>query len=162
MKRVIFVAVVVAAIAGIAYLATLGCCQVLGITRRSRSLTQGLGLNAGQRQEVAALEKEYLARKQASCGTLCAKRAQLIQLLKQEKPDPGVLNGLVEEIGREQLALEKATLDHLLAVNRTLEPAQRERLVASVTEELRLACKATACGAAGHCFVAEAVRSEER
>ena len=153
MKRLILGTVILVVVGGIAYLATLGCCQVLGVTPRARTMTQGLNLDPAQRQQVAALEKEYLARKQAGCGMLCAKRAQLIQALKQEEPDSRVLNGLVEEIGREQTALERATLDHLLAVSRHLDAAQREKLTASMTEELRLACRATACGTVGTCFV---------
>ena len=153
MKRLILGTVILAVVAGIAYWVTLGCCQVMGVTQRPRTLTRGLNFDPAQKVKVATLEKEFLARKQASCGTLCAKRAQMIQVLKQGEPDPRALNSLVEEIGREQTALEKATLDHLLAVSRHLDAAQRERLMASITEELRLACKATACGAAGECFV---------
>jgi hypothetical protein len=66
-----------------------------------------------------------------------------------------VLAQLAEEIGQEQTALEKATLDHLLAVGRQLDPKQRERLMASVSEELRTACRMTACGMTEGCAMQE-------
>ena len=153
MKRFIFGGLILGAIAGTAYLAALGSCRVLGVNRRKTTMTQGLNLNSAQKEKITALKKEYLTRKQAGCETLCAKRAQLIQALKQEEPDPSVLNGIIEEIGREQIALEKATLDHLLAVSRSLDTARRERLIASMSEELRLACKATACGRHQDCLL---------
>ncbi len=154
LKRWIGTAVVVGAVGGLVYLATIGCCQMMGWgNKKSVSLTAQLGLSKSQRKEVAELEKNFLARKAASCDTLCAKRAQLIQLLQQENPDRETLNQLVGEIGMEQAALERATLEHLLAVREKLDPAQRATLAGRVTDQLRAACRATACGATSGCSV---------
>jgi len=153
MKRILLGSIAVLGIAGIVYLATLGCCQLMGAGQRSVSLTQQLQLTPAQAQAIAALEKNFLAQKAASCQALCAKRAQLIQLLKQPEPDPAALSLLTEEIGREQVALEKGTLEHLLAVSRHLEPAQREKLTGLMTEQLRTACRMTACGVTSGCAV---------
>ena len=99
------------------------------------------------------MEDGFLTQKQASCEVLCAKRAQLIQLLKQTDPDRSAMLQLTEEIGQEQTALEKTTLEYLLAVNRRLEPQQRGKLTALVSEELRTACKMTACGMTRGCSI---------
>lgn len=156
MKRWMMGAFFLAVVAGVAYLATLGCCELMGVKPRVRSLTGQMELTSDQRLQVSTLEREFLARKKDSCGVLCEKRAQLIQMLKKSDPDRAALYTLTEEIGREQVALEKATLEHLLAVARILEPAQRERLVDGVAEQLRSACRATACGMTKGCLVAEA------
>lgn len=156
MKRMMGIGAILAAVAGVAYLATMGCCQLMGWGRRPVSLAAQLGLTGEQAKSVAELERGYLARKRSSCEALCAKRAQMIQLLEQENPDRVVLTQVVEEIGAEQAALERATVDHLLAVRQHLNPAQRRKLAQAVTEELRTACRMTACGAAGECLVSGA------
>jgi len=135
-----------ALVAGVAYLATLGCCQLLGWRKRPVSLMNGLGLTALQKRALAGSEKEFLQLKAASCEALCAKRAQLIQLLKEPAPDRRAMALVVEEIGREQTALEKGTLQHLLAAREQLTPAQWGKLADSVSDQLRLACRQTACG----------------
>lgn len=156
LKRLFKGILLLAVIGAVAYLATVGCCHLMGWGKRSLSLTAGLGLAAEQRTAVAALEKDFLARKQASCEILCAKRAQMIRQLRQEQPDRQVLIRLVDEIGTEQTALERATVDHLLQVTQKLDPAQRRIWIDRVTEQLRVACEATACSVAGRCAVSEA------
>lgn len=155
MKRIVVGLIGIVAVAGIAYFATLGCCQWVGFRRQLRPLADRLNLTSAQRQAVASLEKEFLARKGATCQTLCAKRAQLIQLLKQPEPDSFALRTVAEEIGREQTSLERATLDHLLALRQQLDPPQREKLIALVSDQLRTACNATACGITPGCALKE-------
>ncbi len=153
MKRILLGSILVLGIAGIAYLMTLGCCQLLEINQGPASLVQQLHLTSAQQQEIAALDRNFLAQKQVSCQVLCAKRAQLIQLLRQPEPDRAMLSTLTEEIGREQVALEKATLEHLLAVGQHLGPSQRGKLTGLMTEQLRTACRMTACGVTDGCAV---------
>ena len=155
MKRKLIVAVVLVGVVGVGYLAAVGSCQVMFKRGQLVSLTQGLGLTPAQQSQVDDLQKEFLAQKKQSCELLCAKRAQLIQLLKEPSADRGALYTLVEEIGREQTALEKGTVEHLLAVRSKLEPEQRKRLTARVTDQLRLACQATACGSTPGCLVTD-------
>ena len=151
MKRFLIGAGVLLGIAGVTYLATVGCCHLMVKGRSEAGWVDHLNLAPEQREAVAAAKKQFLAQKEESCRVLCAKRAQMIQSLKQPDPDRAVLAQLAEEIGREQTALETATLDYLLAVGRQLEPPQRERLMASVSEELRTACRMTACGMTPGC-----------
>ncbi len=151
MKRILAGIGLFAVVAGVAYLATLGCGEVWRSSHRAVSWSQRLGLSGEQRDRVASLEKAFLAHSQAACGTLCAKRAQMIALLRQESPDRPALAALVEEIGAEQLAMEKAAMDHVLAVASELEGPRRERYLAMVREELRTACKGTACGMGPAC-----------
>ena len=99
------------------------------------------------------LQKEYLTKKQASCRILSAQRAQLIQLLTQPIPDRPLIFSLIDEIGQEQVVLEKATLEHLLALGQRLEPDQRQRLYRMVGDQLRTACELTACGMTSGCEV---------
>ena len=153
MKRLVIVTVVFAAIAGVAYISTVGCCHFIWSRGKTIPLSQQLHLTAAQRQTIVSLEGNFMVQKAAACQTLCGKRAQLIQLLKQPEPDQATISRIVEEIGQEQTALEKATIDHLLAVRQHLEPSQRSTLADLVTEELRTACKETACGMTPGCAV---------
>lgn len=151
MKKILVLIGLFAAVAGVAYLATLGCGQVFRSARCGIPWSERLGLSGEQKRRVASLEKAFLRKTQAACGVLCAKRAQMIELLKKESPDRPALAALVEEIEAEQLAMEKASLDHVLAVASGLEPSERERYLAMVREELRTACKGTACGMGPGC-----------
>ena len=161
-KRIVIGTVLFLGVAGVIYLATLGCCHLIGSCRAAKPvlLSEQLGLTASQRQEIASLEKNFMAQKEASCQLLCAKRAQIIQILKQPDPDQGVLHNLVQEVGQEQMILEKATVDHLLAVREHLEPAQRQKLVDLMSSQLRAACQATACGTTSGCSVTESTSSK--
>ncbi|MBI1953567.1 MAG: periplasmic heavy metal sensor [Candidatus Omnitrophica bacterium] len=138
-------------VAGAGYLASLGCCRLLGWHKKPVSLMNGLGLSASQKKALAEAEKEFLRLKAESCGVLCAKRAQLIQLLKEPAPDRRTMDLVVEAIGRQQTALEKGTLQHLLAAREHLTPAQWNKLVDSVSDQLRQACRQTACGDSPGC-----------
>ncbi len=153
MKKFLIGAVILLGVGGVAYLATLGCCQVMSRSRPAPDWIERRSLTPEQRQAVAEADKQFVSQKEASCGILCAKRAQMIQLLKQPEPDRTTLVQLTEEIGQEQTLLEKATLDHLLAVGSHLDPDQRQKMMASVAEELRTACNETACGMKGNCMV---------
>lgn len=152
MKRIWVGIGLFAAVAGVAYLATVGCGELLRAARRNVSWSERLGLSGEQRGRVAALEKGFLAQSQATCGTLCAKRAQMITLLQQDPPDRAALSAVVEGIGAEQVAMERTTLDHVLAVASELDPPQRGRYLARAREELRSACRGTACGVSGACL----------
>lgn len=153
MKRIVMGAVILLGLGGVAYLATVGCGTLLAKGARPISWTDRLELMPDQRAEVSALEKGFLRQKAASCQVLCAKRAQLIELLKQPAPDRRVMAQVVDEIGQEQAQLEKATLDYLVRLQEHLRPQQREKLVAMVGDQLRTACQATACGASPGCFL---------
>lgn len=152
MKRVVIQIGLFLAMAAAAYLATLGCGGLIRDARRSAPWSRRLALSGEQKERVSALEKGFLAQNQAVCGMLCAKRAQMITLLKQEEPDRAALATLVEEIGAEQLVMEKTAMDHVLAVSSELDPDAKKRYLAMVREELRTACKGTACGASGVCL----------
>ena len=153
MKRIGTGIILAAVVASVAYLATLGCCQLLASAGKPKSLTDQLRLSPAQRGEVASLEKGFMEQKNKSCELLCEKRAQLIQLLRQPEPDRTLMARLVDEIGQEQTALERATVEHLMAVREKLDPSQRERFTALMAGEFRDACKSTSCGMTPGCAV---------
>ncbi len=153
MKRFVWIALVLLGIGTAAYWATISCCRMMGMNSALVSLIDDLGLTPEQSSQAAVLEKDFLARKNASCQVLCEKRAQLIRVIQEKEPDQALIDRLVEEISAEQMALEKATLTHLLALQKILDPPQRERLAARMLEQLRNACDMTACGASGSCPV---------
>ena len=154
MKRIVVGLLVFSTLAGVVYLATLGCCQWMASWGK-RSATAGLGLSSVQRQAVADLEGRFLEQRRQACQRLCEKRAQLIATLKSPNPDSATLDTLVEEVGQEQMALERATLAYWVALRKELNPSQSDRLTTRMASELRQACQKTACGAAPGCTVKE-------
>mgnify|MGYP001561326719 CR=1 FL=1 len=155
MKRIGWTVVVFGLVAGMVYLASLGCGHLMICSRRSVSLSQRLGLTPQQRIQFEAREKEFLAQKDLACQRLCEKRAQLIQLMRTSEPDTMLMTSLTDQITREQTALERGTLEHLLALRSVLTPTQREKLTASIADQLRRACEMTACGKTSGCFVTQ-------
>ena len=157
-KRIFVGAAVAAALAGVAYLSAVGCCQLIAAWGKPASLSDRLKLSPTQRRAIASMEKRFIGQKRSACQRLCAKRAQMIQLLKQPVPDSGTLDLLVQEIAREQATLERGTLEHLLRMRAQLEPAQQERMTVLLSDQLRSACRMTACGDTPGCAVVEADR----
>ena len=155
MRRLLGAAFLFIVIGTVAYFSTVGCCHLLWGWKRPIALSQQLHLTAAQRSAIAPLEKNFLAQKESTCQRLCEKRAQLIQLIRQPEPDRALMAQITEEIGREQISLEKTTLEHLMAVRQYLEPAQQEKLAALLTGELRTACTMTACGMTPGCEITE-------
>ncbi len=153
MKKFLVGSVLLIGLAAAAYLASIGCCHLLMRPRAGQGWVDRLALAPEQQAPVAEAKKQFMVQKEESCRILCAKRAQMIQLMKQEEPDRAALVQLTDEIGQEQTRLEKATLDYLLAVSRVLEPSQKKRLMAAVSEELRTACNETACGMGPGCAI---------
>ena len=152
MKRTLICILAALGVAAVAYLSVIGCCSLFSAHHRgyvagsSFSLTRRLGLSGDQQKQVSLLEKEFIAKKKATCESLCAQRERLAELLKQPRPDRALLSQTVEEIGREQMALEKATVDHLVAVQGHLNDSQRRKMDAWVAGEMESACEMTACG----------------
>ncbi len=158
MKRIAFTLALFAGIAGVVYLSTIGCCSLLASRQRPSAegrFSDRLGLSDEQKRRIAPLEADFLAKKQAACDSLCAKREKLAQWMKASGTDQGSMIQLVEEIGRDQTGLEKATLEHLTALRGYLEPAQAQRLNVLVARELEAACEMTACGQTAGCAVHE-------
>ena len=154
MKKAVVTFLVLVSVVGVIYLATIGCCQVMASHARQSMpipFSDQLKLTPDQRKELAPLEKDFLVKKRAACESLCAKRAQVIQLLKLPDPDRATLRTVVEEIGREQGDLEMATVEHLLTLRGHLDPAQREKMTDLMNEQLRTACLATSCGMTQGC-----------
>ena len=152
MKRFLIWAALLVLVGLAAYGLARGCCHFWAKPCVSgEGLIDQLGLTAAQRAEVAPVEADYMRKKKASCDLLCAKRAQLIQTLKQPEWDRDVMFQLVEEIGREQTLFEQETIDYIIAVSAHLDEPQKNRLKQTVAEELRTACQSTACGVAWGC-----------
>ena len=152
MKRWIITVLLLAGIGFVAYLSTVGCCRLMGWGRRPVTLSQRLNLTSSEHEEMVRLEQAFSRRQAQSCELLCAKRAQLIQLVQQDDPDAALIQRIVEEIGFEQMSMEKATAEHLLALRRSLDPDQRKQLSALIAEEPRTACSQTVCGRTPNCF----------
>ncbi len=147
MKR-FWIAAVLLALSGLAaYGLARGCCRFWAKKEGvNEQILDRLALTSEQRLAVAPIEADYLKKKNATCELLCAKRAQLIQTMKQPEWDRDVLFQLVQEIGQEQTLFEQETIDYLTALNQYLDEPQKKRLRELVTAELRTACQATACG----------------
>lgn len=155
LKRLGLGVVVLGFLGGMVYLASLGCVHLWAEKNRPIPLSKQLDLTAQQSAQFQAQEKNFMNQKELACEKLCEKRAQLIQAIRSNEPDTVLLTSLTEEIGREQMVLERATLEHLLALRSVLKPAQQKKLTTAISRQLREACKMTACGKTSGCHLDE-------
>lgn len=65
---------------------------------------------------VAKMVRDYLQRAQKEKMSLRAARLQLVELLRQEKPDTTKIMAIIDELASHQAELERLTVRHLLAL----------------------------------------------
>lgn len=97
-----------------------------------------LDLTPNQARQLAASEKDYRATVDDGCKKHCAARYDLGNELV--KPDPRDAAACVERMCAAQTEMERATLAHILRVREFLTPAQREKYVAILRDQVCNAC----------------------
>jgi Spy/CpxP family protein refolding chaperone len=65
---------------------------------------------------VAKMVRDYFERAQKEKMSLRAARLQLVELLRQEKPDTTKIMAIIDELASHQAELERLTMRHLLAL----------------------------------------------
>jgi Spy/CpxP family protein refolding chaperone len=99
-------------------------------------LNRELGLSETQRREVAALEKDFRSKLNASCAEHCAARFALGDELIKPQPDPERARADVERMNQIQAGAERATLEHILRVRALLTEEQARRYSAIIRDQV--------------------------
>ncbi len=99
-------------------------------------LVKRLHLNAQQKQHYLVLQEALKNKQQNLCDQLCAKRAELANLLMATPLDKKKINYKVEEIATLQTAVEKHTIDFICSLQETLNDEQRKKFLNSINEEI--------------------------
>ena len=89
-------------------------------------LYQQLNLSAAQLAEMDPLARTFHERL-AKLGTVMeAKNSRLVNLLAQEKADPGLIEELRNEMASIQDEIQKEVIAHILEFKKILDPQQQE------------------------------------
>jgi nickel and cobalt resistance protein CnrR len=136
MKRTIFALLIVTALVaatafGVAYWLRCRSCAAPRV-----NLVRELNLTGAQAAQVTALEAEYERRLAEICAAHCAARAALAAALA----DRAQAAECCARMCAAQSASEKLALDHVFQVRAVLTPAQQQRHLALVQQQLSGAC----------------------
>lgn len=139
MKRLIYLTILISAVTLTGYWAGRKICMGMwpGTVNPSRNWYEGLKISPGQadffRLEDAAFRRDA----DPLCMRICARRLEILSLIKTEKADSEKVFGKIAEVGTMQVELEKRIAAHILAVKSKLSPADQETYLARIRRELQ-------------------------
>jgi hypothetical protein len=107
-------------------------------SRPAPNLAHLLDLTPDQARQLAAADTDYQRTVAEGCKKHCAARYDFGNELV--KPDPRDAAGCVERMCAAQTEMERATFAHILRVREFLTPAQREKYVAVLRDQVCNAC----------------------
>ena len=102
-----------------------------------RRLIQELNLDQQQRQALRSLVPEHRRRVRELHQELMQQRRELFALLRQEcLPQWPPVQAKIQEIGGLQIRLEEEKVQHLMEVQKNLQPDQRQVLMTNLEKKL--------------------------
>ena len=101
-----------------------------------RFLAKELGLSESQTKEIEALRKSLEPKMEEIREELREKKAQLVYLLKESKPDLEKINIQLSEIESLQTKLQKLVIRHLLQEKNILTPEQQDKFFSIISKRL--------------------------
>lgn len=102
-----------------------------------RKMLRELNLDQQQRQCLRSLVPEHRRKVRELLQELAKQRRELFALLKQENLPPWPpVQTKIQEIGTLQIRLEEEKVQHLLEVQKSLKPEQRQLLIINLEKRL--------------------------
>ncbi len=102
-----------------------------------RRMLRELNLDQQQRQTLMSLVPEHRRKVRDLRHELMQQRRELLGLLKQERlPEWPPVQAKIQEIGTLQVRLEEEKVQHLLEVQKNLQPQQRQVLMTNLERKL--------------------------
>jgi Spy/CpxP family protein refolding chaperone len=106
-----------------------------------------VALDAAQRARISALRTELMAHRDEHARRIADLRTQLATSILHEPADQAHVDSVLREIASSQAAMQRAAVDHVLAVQTVLRPDQRPAFAQMVAGLMRSAGP-TQCGLA--------------
>jgi Spy/CpxP family protein refolding chaperone len=92
------------------------------------AVRQRLGITADQTAKIGQQDSDFEKSEIQARAALQVKQIEMRDLLAAANPDRAAIDAKVQDVGAAQTAVEKAAVDHGLAVRDILTPAQRQQL----------------------------------
>jgi Spy/CpxP family protein refolding chaperone len=115
----------------------------------SHPLVQLVGMTPEQTQQLGALEKQFVARRDPLREEVLARRAHLYELLQQDEPDQKQIEAETQAISGLQRQVQGEVVAHLLRVKGILNEAQREQFFSALAVTM---CPAAVGSGKGPCL----------
>ena len=93
----------------------------------SHPLVQLVGMTPEQTQQLAALEKQFVARRDPLRDKILARRADIYDLLQAEHPNQAQIEADIQAISSLQQQVQREVVAHLLRVKSILNETQRRQ-----------------------------------
>jgi Spy/CpxP family protein refolding chaperone len=98
-----------------------------------------VALDAGQRSRISALRAELMTQKDEHARRIAALRGELATAILHDQANVASVDSLLREIAASQAAMQRAAVDHVLAVKGVLHPDQRPAFAEMVATHMRSA-----------------------
>ena len=108
----------------------------------------GMSLTSRQRRQCAVSDEAFEQRRSALTVTLAERQAKLMEVLRQPHPGRAEIDKALAAVSETQAALQRAVVDHLLALKSVLTARQQEELFESLGRHL-CGCAGPGMGASG-------------
>jgi Spy/CpxP family protein refolding chaperone len=98
----------------------------------SHALAHLVGMTPEQTRQLAALEKQFISRRDPLRQKVLSRRARVYELLQQEDPDEAQIESEIQAISALQKQVQREVIAHLLRVKGILTEAQRKEFFAAL------------------------------
>jgi Spy/CpxP family protein refolding chaperone len=98
----------------------------------SHPLVKLVGMTPEQTQQLAALEKQFIARRDPLRDKALARRAEIYSLLQAEHPDQTKIDADIQALSTLQAQVQREVASHLLRVKGILTEPQRRQFFAAL------------------------------
>ena len=139
MKRLAFWAVLAASLSANLAVAAVAVRQRGSAPPNEPLLFSKVALDTAQRSRISALRAELLAERDEHARRIGDLRIQLASTILHESADQTHVETILREIASSQAAMQRAAVDHVLAVKAVLRPDQRPAFSEMVASHMRSA-----------------------
>ncbi len=115
------------------------CCAQSGIYQK-------LSATPEQQKAIQVLDQEFIKEKNRLCMQLCQSRYGLAQLLRRADITQEELDEKTAEVASIQLAMERASVAHILKVKEVLTPEQAKKYMGMLYQDVCSQMDAKSCG----------------
>lgn len=145
MKRLFLFALAIAAITLVGFWGGRKACMLMwpGSVNPQLRWYANLGLSPAEAEALKKQDAAFRVEGDRLCMRICRGRMELLSLLEREGVPEEEVFRKIEEIGAQQVLIEKGIAAHILAVRERLTPDQSAAYLANVREQLRESIRQT-------------------
>jgi hypothetical protein len=139
MKRLAFWAILAASLSANLAVAAVAVRQRSSAPSNEPLLFSKVAVDAGQRSRISALRAELMTQKDEHARRIAELRGELASTILHEPANEAHVESILREIASSQAAMQRAAVDHVLAVKAVLRPDQRPAFAEMVASHMRSA-----------------------